>query len=428
LSSPAIKPNADLDWKQEVNQRLAAHKSRKDAANGENAGSALPHPAANSRAAQAAARVAARYAQAPSYSQMLADEARAAVRAAEAATHAARKMQAAAESVLAELENAAAPAPASPRLESARHEVSQPDTYFDSFLEIERPVAVVEERTAPGELKIRWEPDMPVRLAQPMAAQPARRAEQCGLTLEDWRGSATLGEPETVEPAQPIPGNLIEFPRELIAARKARPRIAEGPLAGEEADNGQLSIFEVDPGSISIEPAPAVVSVEPHSPGWSKLLLDTEAAQEPAREVAHAAHLHPVESAPLHLRLLAAAVDGGLIGAIFCVAATAAAMNVSSQPSMKAMELAGGAALFAIWLLYQGLFLTFAGITPGMRYAGIALATFEDQQPSREQLRRRVGAVLLSVLPMGLGLLWALFDEDHLTWHDRISHTYPRWA
>jgi len=32
----------------------------------------------------------------------------------------------------------------------------------------------------------------------------------------------------------------------------------------------------------------------------------------------------------------------------------------------------------------------------------------------------------LSILPLGLGLAWALFDEDRLTWHDRLSGTYPR--
>ena len=28
--------------------------------------------------------------------------------------------------------------------------------------------------------------------------------------------------------------------------------------------------------------------------------------------------------------------------------------------------------------------------------------------------------------PLGMGLLWAVFDEDHLGWHDRISGTYQR--
>jgi uncharacterized RDD family membrane protein YckC len=64
--------------------------------------------------------------------------------------------------------------------------------------------------------------------------------------------------------------------------------------------------------------------------------------------------------------------------------------------------------------------------TPGMRYAGIALSTFEDDSPTRAQLRRRLGAIALSLLPVGLGFAWSVFDEDHLSWHDRISQTYLR--
>jgi hypothetical protein len=37
-----------------------------------------------------------------------------------------------------------------------------------------------------------------------------------------------------IEPVQLSHANLIEFPRELVAARKARPRLAEGPLYNAE--------------------------------------------------------------------------------------------------------------------------------------------------------------------------------------------------
>ena len=99
-SSPAPQPS----WKQEVNRRLAEHKNRKgisvvDQSEGEGG-----QGAANSRAAAAAARVAARYAKAPSYSDMQAAEARAALRAAEAATRAALQAQAAAQAALKNLE------------------------------------------------------------------------------------------------------------------------------------------------------------------------------------------------------------------------------------------------------------------------------------------------------------------------------------
>ena len=56
----------------------------------------------------------------------------------------------------------------------------------------------------------------------------------------------------------PLPANLIEFPRQLVASRKARPRYAEGPLRDESPATPadcQLRIFEVDPAQISTHPA-----------------------------------------------------------------------------------------------------------------------------------------------------------------------------
>jgi len=61
-----------------------------------------------------------------------------------------------------------------------------------------------------------------------------------------------------------------------------------------------------------------------------------------------------------------------------------------------------------------------------MRYAKIALCTFEDENPTREAMCRRVLYVLLSAAPLGLGFLWACFDPDRLGWHDRMSRIYQR--
>ena len=83
LFDPQSNEVSTPQWKQEVNQRLAAHRSRKGGAQDASAARAAENPrTASVRAAEAAARVAARYAKAPSYSQLLAGEARAVVRAA----------------------------------------------------------------------------------------------------------------------------------------------------------------------------------------------------------------------------------------------------------------------------------------------------------------------------------------------------------
>jgi uncharacterized RDD family membrane protein YckC len=77
-------------------------------------------------------------------------------------------------------------------------------------------------------------------------------------------------------------------------------------------------------------------------------------------------------------------------------------------------------------LLYQFLFFKYAEGTPGMRYAKIALCTFDDENPTRKAMCRRVLFLLLSAAPLGLGFFWAWFDPDRLTWHDRLSRIYQR--
>ena len=84
------------------------------------------------------------------------------------------------------------------------------------------------------------------------------------------------------------------------------------------------------------------------------------------------------------------------------------------------------AALLLLHILYQLLFFTWSESTPGMRYARIGFCTFNDDNPSRSAMRRRILASILSAAPLGLGYLWAILDEDGLGWHDRISRIYQR--
>ena len=78
-----------------------------------------------------------------------------------------------------------------------------------------------------------------------------------------------------------------------------------------------------------------------------------------------------------------------------------------------------------IALFYRALWCLANGDSPGMRFAGLRLVDFDGRRPDREQRGIRQVASLLSLLSAGLGLVWALVDEEHLTWHDHISKTFP---
>ncbi len=455
MNTQPIKPA----WKQEVNQRLAEHKNRKGALGASNQQVVAPPPG-TSRAAEAAARVAARYAKAPSYTEMQAEEARAAVRVAEIATQVAIEAQTAAESALAELHAASVEQPTrgpaviesitrsivaeeatrapQPMLEWV-DEVSE----YASGVPVEEarredsvrvtpsePLSVETQKMVDGQtFNIRWEADLPARALKMPA--PARVQDDFELNVEDWwtpaRVNATLhSEPIEVDASEPH-ANLVQFPRELVAARKVRPRLAASSVADDY--EAQLSIFEVDPGTISTEPTTEQLTES--SPeawsgvGWSGMELDAHPVRAEVPYV-EAPGVHGPYLAPLGLRLMAMAVDGALILASFFAAALWTMSKLTQLPSLKPMEAILAVGVILTGFAYHWFFFRVAGTTPGMWYAGTALCTFNDEVPTRAELEYRLRAMALSLLPVGIGMVWSVFDEDHLSWHDRISGTYLR--
>ena len=449
----STQPNLTPQWKEEVNRRIAAHKNRRSQSSAEES-----TPQANlgtTRAAQAAARVAARYAKAPSYTQMQAEETRVAVRAAEIATKVALEAQETAEARLAEMHAATQQAARGPAVvhtlpvqppDFASETVAQPAAGTEPVTERARAAAQVpppsvqesgaaleteEKKPEPRRIfGIRWDPDLPRRSADRKSDPRRSVTEDFELSTEDWWSPAEVAEslrsnPIEVGEGDQLHANLIQFPRELVATRKMRPN--PGPVTDAE---GQLSIFEVDPASISTEAGLSAVEQGGVSiwnrPEWSGIKLDTQPVERPASAPNVDAASQPLPVASLGLRLMATVVDGALILASFVSLGFLVAHNASHPPAGKPAELLGIAGLALVGMLYYAFFFALPASTPGMKYAGIGLCTFDDQTPTRAQLRRRLGAMLLSLLPVGLGLLWSIFDEEHLSWHDRYSQTYLR--
>jgi uncharacterized RDD family membrane protein YckC len=84
-----------------------------------------------------------------------------------------------------------------------------------------------------------------------------------------------------------------------------------------------------------------------------------------------------------------------------------------------------GAGLLLVAFTY-GFFFAFAGgETCGMRWTQVRLLNFDGFPPDRKQRMLRFFASCMSILSCGLGLFWALGDEESLTWPDHMSHTFP---
>lgn len=65
--------------------------------------------------------------------------------------------------------------------------------------------------------------------------------------------------------------------------------------------------------------------------------------------------------------------------------------------------------------------------TPGARFAELSMSGFGSGKPTERQMGLRLLLLPVSILPAGLGLLWALFDPNSLCLHDRISRTCLRY-
>lgn len=82
-----------------------------------------------------------------------------------------------------------------------------------------------------------------------------------------------------------------------------------------------------------------------------------------------------------------------------------------------------GLVFLSLALSYFLLFTVLGARTPGMDYMGLAVIRFDGGIPSFRDVSLRIFGYCISAGCFGLGFLWACFDSERLTWHDRISKT-----
>ena len=409
------------ELRQQVAERLQLHRQRRGRGGlAAAAESATPAKKVRGPKEKIAAAVAERYAHTPSYRTVLAEEARRAMERAAAAAEVARR-------------NAEAIAAEQLRLLSELELWDAPQEFSAETAVTIAPSLAAEashQKEAKPSLTVRLYEDLGRTPAPPQRSNAARQAsapdaaEVEALDAEIAFRQAPVFEHYSNEPPVPLPANLLAFPRQLVAPRKARPLLAEGPLLEEaKARSRQLRIFEVEAELISSTPPPAT-----NAPEWSSIRLEahTVTAVEAHPEAPPMLVPASPQTAPLELRAMAALVDGALVFGGLLAFAGVFAKVAGAVPAGVPAAMAAGSTFAALYVLYQLLFFSLAGQTPGMRYARIGLCTFTDENPTRSQMRRRILAQAIAVCPLGLGVLWALLDDEGLGWHDRISRMYQR--
>jgi uncharacterized RDD family membrane protein YckC len=192
-----------------------------------------------------------------------------------------------------------------------------------------------------------------------------------------------------------------------------------------------------------VEAAPATIDEEfsftiaigryiapPSAGGDGRMEIDVSVSPDAQREEGDAEYtsnvqqygLYPVAS--LEDRRIAAVID--LACLLFAYGGFMALFSsLGGQFSATKLNAVVYAATFAVvYLQYFALFTIFGGTTPGMMFRGLQVASFSGAPPSpRQYLLRSLGYVL-SAAAVFAGFAWSWWDEDHLTWHDRISRTY----
>lgn len=147
-----------------------------------------------------------------------------------------------------------------------------------------------------------------------------------------------------------------------------------------------------------------------------------------------------VRAAGFPRRLMAALVDA-LVVLLVASAVTAAAALALGLPLPTVKQLGpdllvagildrnpmavGAAGLFVgVGALYQIYLGGILGQTIGKRLFGLRVISWRGGSPGPGGGILRFVALVLSILPAGLGWLWCLFDREHRALHDHLAGSY----
>jgi hypothetical protein len=257
------------------------------------------------------------------------------------------------------------------------------------------------------------ETDTPPYYAHNLATAPAYNEPEVPEPMDHTSPETQSSFPEFEQPVEgpkpaPDTAKLIVFPRAPIPQEPPRDQLAD-PVFDKprivEATGEAMQTFAVPLADITLKPE---ISDDVYFPN-----LD----EKPGL---------PVQVASRAQRLF-----GELVDVLLVIVATGLFATVISKidPTLLGQDKKTMFALAVMvpsmfWSVYKYLFLVYHGSTVGMQLARMQLVELDGSYPTQGRRRSRALAMLVSIFPLGLGLMWSFVDEDELCWHDRISRTY----
>ena len=218
--------------------------------------------------------------------------------------------------------------------------------------------------------------------------------------------------------------------------RKIAPNLAQSelpfqePLAGPPA-HASVSVAEVSP--VADDDFSFTIAIGRNAATREEARMVIDVSLPPAAEQVFEATpstdmrseqtgLYPVAS--IEERRIAGLIDAGCLLFAYGAFLTLSG-SLGGQFTFSKLSAAVSIATFVIvYLQYFALFTVFGGTTPGMMLRGLQVVSFSGETPSPRQMLWRSVGYMLSAGTFFMGFLWAWWDEDALTWHDRLSHTY----
>jgi uncharacterized RDD family membrane protein YckC len=225
----------------------------------------------------------------------------------------------------------------------------------------------------------------------------------------------------------PKPAEKPPFPKPApkpsrpVDAGPERPRIPPPPRPRQKT----LQPLELEP--FSAKPAQKTAD-----PGEVQKLIDSVVSRQSGASPASFPEISIAASGktqqPEGKLILLSRTLSGLIDLIFIVLCAGGFIIASDFFSgivfLDPISLAGYSALFLLtYFFYSIFFLAACGQTIGMMITDLRVVGSDNRRSSVRQLFGWCLGYLVSLLGLGIGLLWSLFDGESRCFHDRISNT-----
>jgi uncharacterized RDD family membrane protein YckC len=128
------------------------------------------------------------------------------------------------------------------------------------------------------------------------------------------------------------------------------------------------------------------------------------------------------------LRRLCALLYDGIVLIALCLVATVPFLPLTGGDAVTGIDTPQlepfyQAAMLAVMAAYSAYSWTHGGQTIGMRAWRLRVERDDGSALDGRRALLRFAAATVSLLAVGLGFVWACFDPQRRTWHDRWTHT-----